>query len=147
MALSNPIVLIATVTLIMQIVVLFLVLYGYANKRKQQFRRHGKIMTTAVIAHSVMIFAVMIPSLVLLSLLGVLEMPLTMALIASVIHGLTGAVAVTLGLWLVGAWRLSEDISGCIRRKKFMWPTLAVWVTAIFFGIILYIIFYGASLA
>lgn len=145
---TNPFALIITVSLIIQITVLILLITGYMLKRRLQFRKHGIIMTTAVILHLSMVFSVMIPSLVL----GVIPyyivpFPLQIISVVTIIHGILGATTASLGVWLVASWRFQKSIQGCIRRKKYMLKTLAIWITTLIFGITLYTLFIGPLLA
>ena len=147
MAILNPVALIITVSLVVQIVILFLLTYGYYLKRKQQLRMHGFIMAAAVVLHLSVVFYVMIPSFVL----GVIPQyivldPLQMVSVISIIHVILGTVSLSLGVWLVVAWRFRRNFQGCFNRKKIMWTTLTVWVSSLIFGIILYVIFIGPLL-
>ncbi len=63
--LTNPVALTITVSLAIQIIVLFLLMYGYLLNRKLKFRQHGLVMATAVVLHLTMVFYVMVPSFVL----------------------------------------------------------------------------------
>jgi uncharacterized membrane protein YozB (DUF420 family) len=147
MSFSDPIVIISTATLIIQLIVLFLLAYGYSLKRNLQFRRHGKTMAAAVIIHALSIFLVMIPSLIIITAPGhVLPEPRDLVYVASIVHGIAGAIAFGLGVYLVAAWRFSKDVKACSLRKKLMRPTLAAWITALVLGIVLYVVFYGAAL-
>lgn len=49
--LNDPYALVATASLAIQVIVLFLLLNGYMLKRRGVFRRHGFIMTLAVFLH------------------------------------------------------------------------------------------------
>jgi uncharacterized membrane protein YozB (DUF420 family) len=145
--LNNPVALTITASLIIQIIVLFLLVYGYFLKRKLKFRQHGITMTTAFILHLSMVFYVMIPSFVWAVVPEyIVPTPLAIQSILGIIHGILGIIALLLGAYLVGSWRLSKNIQGCINRKKFMLKTLTVWIATLVFGIILYSIFIGPIL-
>jgi uncharacterized membrane protein YozB (DUF420 family) len=140
--LYNSFTLIATTSLTIQIIVLFLLLYGYMLKRQLKFRRHGITMFAAVVLHLVMIFAIMIPSFVL----GVVPSFIVpnisgMISVVSLIHVVVGASAVSLGVWLVASWRF-RDLKSCFTKKKFMLWTMIIWLVSLFLGIVLYTIFY-----
>jgi hypothetical protein len=137
--LNNPIALTITTSLIIQIIVLFLLIYGYFLKRKLKFRQHGITMATAFILHLSLVFYVMIPSFVLAA-------PLALTSVVGLIHGILGTITLSLGVYLVGLWRFSKNIQGCINRKKYMLKTLTIWVTTLVFGITLYAIFIGPAL-
>ncbi len=135
----------ATASLIIQIVVLALLLVAYSFKNQKKFRQHGITITAAVVLHIVTILYVMVPSLS-----SFLSSPSTITVDAivllSFIHVGLGLVAVALGIWLVASWRLRTDLQRCFANKRIMKPTLALWVTAILLGAIMYVVFWAASL-
>ena len=118
--LNNPYALIATASLSIQIVVLFLLLYGYLLKRQLRFRQHGIAMFAAVVLHLAMVFAIMIPSFVL-------------------------SIFPDFIVWLVASWRF-HDVKGCFKKKRIMLTTMALWLVSLSFGIALYTILYWAVL-
>jgi hypothetical protein len=145
--LNNPFALTITASLIIQIIVLFLLTYGYFLKRKLKFRQHGIIMTTAFVLHLSMVFYVMIPSLVWAVIPEyIVPSPLQLVSVIGLIHAILGAVTLSLGVWIVGSWRLNKNIQGCIRRKKYMLKTIAIWIATLSFGITLYALFIGSLL-
>jgi uncharacterized membrane protein YozB (DUF420 family) len=143
---SNPFVLLATISLIIQAIVIFLLFYGYWLKNKANFPWHARIMTTAVILHITMIFAFMVPAFIL-ALIPIFIVPHLSDLtsLIALIHAPLGVAAVSLGLFLVLSWRHS-GLTGCFKRKKIMIATMAVWLTALFFGFALYAVLYWAAL-
>jgi hypothetical protein len=144
--LNNPFALIATTSLTIEIIVLFLLLYGYMLKRQLKFRRHGITMTVAVVLHLIMIFAIMIPSFVLAVFPDFIVPNVSgMISVVSAIHVVAGALAVSRGIWLVASWRF-QDLKGCFTKKRFMLLTMIVWLVSLFFGIVLYTIFYWTIL-
>jgi len=146
--LSDPYALIATVSLIIQVIVLFLLLYGFSLKRKLKFWQHGRVMAVALILHLIMIFVFMIPSFAYEVVPSyIIPFPLELISIVGLFHGIAGIAAIILGCWLVAAWHFSKEFTGCFKRKSIMRVTIAVWISALIFGIILYILFYGAVLA
>lgn len=131
--LNNPFALIATTSLTIEIIVLFLLLYGYMLKRQLKFRRHGITMAVAVVLHLIMIFAIMIPSFVLAVFPDFIVPNVSgMISVVSVIHVVAGALAVSLGVWLVASWRF-QDLKGCFTKKRFMLLTMIVWLVSLFF--------------
>jgi len=146
--LNNPVALIITASLIVQIIVLILLSYGYYLKSKLQFRKHGFTMAAAVVLHLSMVFYVMIPSLVVSVIpYYIVAAPLQIVSIVGIIHGVLGATAAALGVWLVASWHFQKNIQGCINRKKFMLKTLTVWIITLVFGIMLYALLIGPLLA
>ncbi len=136
--------LIATISLVIQLLVLGLLGIGFSYKRKLKYRLHGAIMSAAVIIHAFSILLIMIPSfLAVTSPNFALPEPHQLVYAAGVIHATAGILAFALGIWLMVAWRFGQNVQGCIKRKKFMFVTLALWVTAVVLGIILYFVFYA----
>ena len=144
--LNNPYALIATTNLTIQIVVLFLLLYGYLLKRQRRFRQHGIAMFVAVVLHLAMVFAIMIPSFVL-AIVPDFIVPNVYGIISVVtlVMVVAGALAVSLGIWLVVSWRV-KGLKGCFNKKRIMLTTMAMWLVSLSFGIALYIIFYWSVL-
>jgi len=144
--LNNPFALIATLSLTIQIIVLFLLIYGYWLKRKLMFPRHGFIMEIAVILHLTMIFIIMIPALII-GIIPAFIFPhfFELTSVATLIHVVFGSIAVSLGIWFVLAWR-TQGLKGCFKRKKLMFSAMVIWLIAIFFGILLYSILYWSIL-
>jgi|WetSurMetagenome_2_1015567.scaffolds.fasta_scaffold81695_2 uncharacterized membrane protein YozB (DUF420 family) len=132
---------VSTITLVAQIAVLFLLVYGYSLKRKLKFLQHGRVMASAVIIHAITIVFVMIPSIAIIGSIRS-ELP-QLSFAVSLAHGALGAIAFALGLYLVAAWRFKSDVKGCFTRKRVMIVTIACWVIAISIGVIVYGVFYG----
>ena len=144
--LNNSIALIATASLIIQIVVLFLILYGYLLKKQQRFRQHGITMFSAVVLHLATMFGIMIPSFIV-AIVPDFIVPNAYGLtsVVTLVMAVTGALAVSLGVWLVVSWRF-RDVKGCFSRKRIMLTTIIFWLVSLSFGIALYIILYWAFL-
>jgi len=59
------------------------------------------------------------------------------------IHAIPGAIAMILGMVLVGAWALRpSNIGACSRRKRIMDITTLLWLVSLIFGIATYLVFY-----
>jgi len=145
--LNDPFALIATTSLVIQVIVLFLLLYGYLLKRRLKFRQHGITMFAAVVLHVAMVFVIMIPSFVLAVIPHyILLTPLEIVSVVGLLHGITGSLAILLGVWLVASWRFRKDFKGCFNKKKIMRGTMVVWVASLLFGVAVYTIFYWAVL-
>lgn len=136
-----------TASLIVQIAVLSLLIYGYLLYRNSKFRQHGTFMAIAVITQIFAVFIIMVPSFVL-AVFPFYIIPHTLELtsIVSLLHEVTGGLAFALGAWFVASWRFRRDFKGCFNKRKLMLATLIVWVTALFFGITLYMILNWAIL-
>lgn len=138
---------VATTTLAIQIAVFVLLIVGYQFKRQLQYRKHGTVMTSAVIVHAISIFVVMIPSFsAVVSPTFLLPEPHQLVYGAGIIHAAAGVLAFLLGLWLVVAWRFERNVKRCLRRKKVMWITLGLWLLALVLGIVLFAVFYSPML-
>lgn|GEM_PF-648055 len=134
-------------SLLIQISILAMLIYGYYLKRKLRFRRHGLVMAYAAILHLGFVLGIMIPSFALVVVPHyIVATPLMLASMVGLIHGITGTATVVLAVWLVYAWRFRKDFSGCFSRKKAMLPTLSLWLVTLMLGIALFVIFYGPSL-
>ncbi len=144
--LDTPLALAGTISLVIEIVVLALVLYGYFLKRKLKFRPHGKTMLTAVILHGITIFAVMIPSFVLGFSSPASINYLDPLVILSLVHVAAGTIAFVFGVWFVASWHLKADFSTCVRKKIFMRYTIITWIAAVFLGIVIYYFFWVSYL-
>ena len=129
---------IATVSLGVQIAVLFLLIGGFSLKRMKKFRQHGITMLSAVVLHAILVLTWMIPSFSSFSAPGSLNFADTIVIVA-LVHAFAGIVALVLGVWLVGAWRLKADMRTCFAKKKIMRVTLLLWLIALILGIILYL--------
>jgi uncharacterized membrane protein YozB (DUF420 family) len=142
--LTNPVAMIITTSLVIQIVVLILLVYGYWLKKKMKFRSHGIVMALAIATHLAMVFYVMIPSFVEAVIPDyVVPTPLGITSLVGLIHGILGTAALSLGVWLVVSWRFRRNLKDCFSKKKYMCKTLNIWIASLVFGIILYAIFIG----
>ena len=106
----NVIFFIVTVSLIIQVAVLSLILYGYLLYRRLKFRQHGVIMATAVFVQLAAVFAIMVPSFVL-AVFPFYIVPHTLELVSivSLFHEVTGGLALALGVWFVSSWRFQKN--------------------------------------
>jgi uncharacterized membrane protein YozB (DUF420 family) len=133
----ESVLIIATLSLFIELVVLGLLTFGYYAQRSKNYRRHGITMTSAVVLHLVTILGWMIWSLS--NFLGGSVDYGSLLVLAALGHVVLGAIAVSLGVWLVAAWHLQTNVQKCFPRKRFMIVTITTWATAITLGIILYI--------
>lgn len=76
----------------------------------------------------------------------IIASPFEFVTIVGLIHGVLGILAVAIELWLVLAWRLSKDGSGCFKQKKVMGTTFVLWVITLALGLTLFWIFYSPML-
>jgi len=128
------------ITLLLQIVVLLMVILGYNFARSREYRRHGLMMTSAVILHAVTILLVMVPSFVLN--FGILVTEPTMpGVMITWVHAAAGIIALAMGIFLISNWGFRSE-SECMRRKRMMKPLLGLWVLALVLGISFYVYYY-----
>jgi hypothetical protein len=133
---------IVTASLAIQVVVLFLLVYGYLLKRRLKFRQHGITMSVAVFVHLTAVFVIMVPSFVRAVLPEyIVVRPFELASLVSLFHIVFGGLAVSLGIWRVASWRFRKNLAGCFNKKGFMRSTIIIWLAALGFGITLYTIF------
>ena len=130
------------INLILQIVMFLVIVISLVYKNKNKFKIHGGLMGIAVILHVLSLLVVMGPSfydgydyfMTATSELGVQT---------TWIHAIPGAIAMILGIVLVGAWALRpSNIAACSRRKRLMDITTLFWFISLIFGIATYIVFY-----
>jgi uncharacterized membrane protein YozB (DUF420 family) len=138
--------LIVTFSLILELAVLGLLVYGYQKSRRFAFPQHGLVMAIAVFLHLSAIAAIMIPSFILAIVPEYLFTRISNVVsLLSLVHVPLGGAALALGLWFVIRWRQC-GLKGCFNRKKLMAWTFAIWIAALLLGIILYVVLYWAAL-
>jgi hypothetical protein len=133
---------IVTASLLVQVTVLALLIYGYMLYRRLKFRQHGVVMAAAVFVQVIAVFAIMVPSFVLAVFpLYIIPHTLEVTSLVSLSHEVTGGLAFVLGVWFVASWRFQKGFNGCFNKKRLMLLTMVVWLIALIFGITLYTIF------
>jgi len=128
----------ATLSLIIEFVVLGLLSLGYYIQRMKNYRLHGITMTSAVVLHLITIFSWMTWSFISYFSDSPVDYSNILVLI-TLAHVTLGIIAASLGVWLVASWHLQTDVQKCFPRKRIMLTTITLWVTAILLGIVLYI--------
>lgn len=127
--------------LILQLVMFIIIGVGIYYKIQKNYKMHASLMGVAVILHIISFIAVMGPKFreyfnfltTSTSELGVQT---------AWVHIIPGAVALVLGIFLVGVWAFRQDLAGCFRRKRIMDVTIVLWFIALIFGIATYLIIY-----
>jgi len=134
---------VGNVSLILQIVILFLLVLGLPFFRGQtngkNFMWHGYSTVAAIVLHTFIIFIVMIP--VFTGGIGELS---GLSLFYSVTvwsHVVLGTAAEALGIILIAFW-VSKGPSklACGRLKKWMIPIFVVWMISIINGALIHIL-------
>jgi len=133
--------LIASISLIVQIVTLSIVISGYILKRKMQFRNHGTLMLVAIIMQFFSFLLIMGPAFVSLAENGLMQRPIWVSTI-SIVHASLGGIVLTIGIWIVSSWHLQTSIERCIKKKWIMRYLIVAWISALILGIMLYTILY-----
>ena len=129
----------AFANLVIQIAVLLLIGLSLLLKKKKMFVWHGNVMLVAVLINGVLLLSHMGPSLIYLLRE---EIPvLDSVAFVGLFHGIVGAVAEFLGIWLVGTWAyVQSETKYCIKRKKLMRIILAFWIAALALGFLYYLL-------
>ena len=127
----------ALANLVIEIVVLLLLALSLYLEKKKKFAWHGNVMLVVVLITGVLVVSHMGPSLIYILRE---EVPILDPIaLVGLSHGIIGAIAEFLGIWLVGTWAyVQSDIKYCIQRKKLMRIILAFWVLALGVGILYY---------
>ena len=137
-------VLLATVSLVLQIVTLLILTVGISAKILRRLFLHGSVMLVAVIVHAASFLLVMVPSLLSLISESRLFVSLSTEVSATIlVHASLGIIAESLGIWLVFSWRFRPALEICVGRKSIMRSTLVLWVSALLLGIWIYFSLYG----
>jgi uncharacterized membrane protein YozB (DUF420 family) len=129
----------AFANLVIQIIIFLLILVSLLLKRKKQFVWHGNVMLVAVLINGLLLVSHMGPSLIYLlrEEIPVLD-PIALV---GLFHGVIGAVAEFLGIWLVGTWAyVQAETKYCVQRKKLMRIILAFWVLSLGVGFLYYLL-------
>lgn len=128
--------------LILQVIIAVVLFVSLAFKQKGKFIAHGGTMLVAVILNAFSFFWIMGPSFLGLGSF-VSEQPSNILSLATILHGILGAVAEILGIYIVVVWGLRKSTQQCIRKRTAMRITLILWLVALFSGFLLYAILYG----
>ena len=131
----------ADLNLILQIAMLCVLLIGRRRAKGKNFGQHGRYMAMAVVLNAASLATTMLPSL-LLGLGFVVIYPTNPISIITILHAGMGTVAEFLGIYLVYKWRFTKAIVECMKNKRFMKPTLALWTTTAILGILFYLELY-----
>jgi uncharacterized membrane protein YozB (DUF420 family) len=140
-------VILATLSLVLQIVTLIILGLGISAKVLGRFFLHGSVMFVAVIVHAVSFLLVMGPSL--FSLIGESRLfsDLSTEVSATIlVHAGLGVIAEILGIWLVFSWRFRPPSGTCMGKKLIMRSTLVLWISALLLGIWIYFSLYTGLL-
>jgi len=132
---------VARSNLVFQIVILALLFVSLVLKKKRNYFLHGSTMMIAAILNAFSFILVMGPSLLDLGEL-VVNYPLNRLSMVAMVHGILGAIAEILAIWIVVSWRLRSSTKYCVRKRKIMRVTTVLWLISLFSGILLYAFLY-----
>jgi hypothetical protein len=135
------IVLIASLSLVVQIITLSIVISGYILKRRMRFIEHGTLMLVAVAMQSVSFLLVMGPALLLIVENGLVQKPILLSTV-TLVHAILGGISLATGIWIAGSWHLQTSVENCIRKRNIMRYLIITWILALIFGITLYVLTY-----
>ncbi len=137
--------LVATISLAMQLVVLVLLVTAYGLKRQKKFRQHGILMFTSVILHIITVLIIMVPSFSVIAF-TITGLP-SMVILLAVIHAVFGLSTLALGIWITLSWRFRQSLQYCTPKRLVMRTTFILWVITISIGVTLYFSLYLPLLA
>jgi len=133
---------VARSNLVFQIAILALLIVSLVLKKKRNYFLHGSTMMIAAILNAFSFILVMGPSLLNLEKF-VVNYPLSRLSVVAMAHGILGAIAEILAIWVVISWRLRSSTKYCVRKRKIMRVTFVLWFIAVFLGVLLYAFLYG----
>lgn len=139
--LGTPASLSQDITLLTQIALLALLIWGFREVKKKRLMKHGYLMSGAIILHSITIVLIMIPSFILHFQLLIEDFSL--GVIITWIHVLLGIGTLVLGGYLMSAWQFCQSsLIVCRRRRQLMIPLFVSWLFTLIFGVAFYWYFF-----
>jgi len=135
------IVVLATLSLVLQLVTLTVISVGYLLKRKGRLLSHATLMLFAVIVHVSSFVFLMGPALISLCQNGFL-LKLTWLSVTTISHACLGLITLIVGVWLVAMWHLQKSTEKCVSRRLIMRYVFVLWVVSIMIGIVVYLLLY-----
>jgi hypothetical protein len=138
-----PLDLMGNITLTLSVVILFLLVLGLPLVRginnKKNLTRHGYLTIVALVVQTILVFIVMLPS-TFKSPEAILALTPLYSL-NSWSHFVLGAVAEVSGLWFILLWLVySVSNMRCVTAKKYMMPSMIVWIIAIVTGALIHVL-------
>lgn len=130
------------INLILQIAILVILSASMRElKKKRKFFTHASSMAIAVILNFLSLTVVMGPSL-LNPQKFLVENSLNALFVITLIHASLGGIAEVLGIWIVVSWRLQSSAKVCMKKRRMMQVTIALWIIALFSGFLVYALLY-----
>ena len=137
------IVLLASLSLAVQIATLAIIISGYVLKRRMRFIAHGTLMLVAVVMQFFSFLLIMGPAFLILAEHGFVNRPLWISVV-TLTHASLGGVALATGIWITASWHLQASVDNCIKKRKIMRYLIVIWIWALILGITLYTLLYFA---
>jgi hypothetical protein len=136
---------VGNISLALQVVILFLLILGLPffrgpknQSEKKNLIAHGYSTVAALVLHTILIFAVMIPSFAS----GLLEISDLSAFDAFTVlsHGVLGTLAEILGLAIITIWLgKGPQKMVCWKYRRWMTATFVIWVISLVNGTLVHI--------
>jgi hypothetical protein len=132
-----------SITLTLSVVAVFLLVLGLPLVRglntKKNLQRHGILTAVALALQAVLIFVLMIPSLIY-NFDPIIDLSIAFSF-NTWLHVILGSAAFVSGFAFIAIW-LTFYSSGmrCATAKKYMMPTLIVWVVAVISGALIFLL-------
>jgi len=130
------------INLVLQIAILVILSASMRElKKKRNFFTHASSMAIAVVLNFLSLAVVMGPSL-LNPQKFLVDNRLNARFMITIIHASLGAIAEVLGIWIVVSWRLQSSAKVCMKKRRMMQVTIALWIIALFSGLVIYGLLY-----
>jgi uncharacterized membrane protein YozB (DUF420 family) len=130
------------INLALQVIMFVIIVISLIYKNKKKFKIHGGLMGIAVILHILTFLTVMGP-IFFGHFSAFVDYTSYPEIQTTWIHAIPGAIAMIMGILLVGLWTLRpSNIAACSRRKRLMDITVLLWLVSLIFGIATYILLY-----
>jgi uncharacterized membrane protein YozB (DUF420 family) len=128
---------ISTISLILQLIVLAMLIYGYLRFRASDIKGHGFVLCAATVVHIGSILLRMIPAIysdpqfisITLDLLSLIHWS----------HVALGLIPPTLGVYLSLRWIIHRTDTRYCTGKWIMRITFITWIISLLFGIVMYL--------
>ncbi len=125
--------------LVLQIIIFAILSVSLFLKMKRKYLLHGTTMLIAVILNVISFLLIMGPSL--RDSRAFISNNLSDRIAIVIIgHAAFGSIAGILAIWVVISWHLQSTIKNCARKKKMMRIIFTLWMAALIFGFLLYLL-------
>ncbi|MHA1959482.1 MAG: hypothetical protein ACW99U_04595 [Candidatus Thorarchaeota archaeon] len=129
------------INLLVQIVLIAHLAWGFTNKRL--LRKHGAIMAVGTFSNLVTVLSIMVPSL-LINWDAVVAAPLSPGVLITLIHAGLGTIAIFGGALFSIRYALAVKRVGPLTcgTRPFMRTTIILWLVSFVFGLGFYFYYY-----